>query len=150
VRAALGPGPPSSKTLLQYLGVAEQRATEVLQAYVSLAAGDAGDADARLAAVLAGTRGAVALELSVDAPSAATAPGSGAASRAGSAGAHPRRADPSSAPGDVGKGAGDRPLDLAALAKRAQQAVEGRLESSVRVKASAAAGGGAPPATRRQ
>ena len=144
VRAVLGADRPSDRTLLQYLGVLEQRSTEVLQEYVSLAAQGSDAASAQVAMVLHSSARAGPLELSIDPPSAVV-PTLGDSSRANSAGSVGRasRRLPDPAPRvlaasahseGVSEPAAERPLDLAALAQRAQKAVDGRLESGLRVR----------------
>lgn len=147
VRAVLGSEPPSDKTLLQYLGVVEVRVLEVLHSYMALSTEDPAAAATRLAGVLHGRSGNP-LEFAIDPPSAVPHAAAPPTRPGGRAAAGERPALAAAAPGGLPAGESsdlDRPLDRAVLAQRAQRAVEGRLESALKVKIRAGRQGGVPP-----
>lgn len=127
----------SEKSLMQYLGVLEQRTNELLAQY-GLLATDGSDAAAgeRTAAVLTGKMATAApLQYVIEAPS--TGSGAGGAGPGGLLGTRAGGRNFGSGPTAAATGGGDdeRPLSRGSLAARVRQVVALKVDSAVKIKA---------------
>lgn len=136
VRALLPDDMPTDKTLLQYVGVIEQRANEILQQYLALATDDRKVAVDRVVKALTAATGiapnAVPLEFTIDPPSTAQP----ATEEIGPRGPNRKTKQAEKGPhsGVDDENVLDRPMDTAELKGWSLKAAAAAVETAVKVK----------------